>query len=373
MTIEQLDENLLREVERLQQENLYLKSKLAEQAAQQQFDQVESDKVANRLLQLLELMPAGVLLIDNTGMVAECNPAAERFLGSPLQGERWSVVISRSFAPQSDDGHEISLKNGRRVQLATCALTSEPGQLVLLTDLTETRLLQSRLSHYQRLSEMGRMMASLAHQIRTPLSAALLYLNHLGKDELTSEQRSRFSSKVRSRLNNLEQQVRDMLVFARGETKLDDQVTLQQLLSELEDLLDVPLAHHEGDFEIQNSGSDVSLQCNKETLLGALVNLVENALQAGGKAVDIVIKAEHSDRQITLLIIDNGPGMDNATQIKALEPFYTTKSHGTGLGLAVAQVVAHAHHGKFQLKSIQGEGTVVSIVLPIFVQDVTRS
>ena len=93
--------------------------------------------------------------------MAEANPAAEDFLGTPLIGQPWFEIISRSFAPRGDDGHEVSLKDGRRVSLMTRAMDSEPGQLVLLTDQTETRLLQGRVSHYQRLSEMGRMMSEI--------------------------------------------------------------------------------------------------------------------------------------------------------------------------------------------------------------------
>lgn len=359
-------ETLEQEVIRLRQENEELKNRLSSQQTQQFCEQLENDKVASRLRHLLDLMPAGVVLIDNTGKVSVCNPAAEAFLGVPLLGQPWAEIISRSFAPQSDDGHEISLKDGRRVQLTTCALTAEPGQLLVLTDLTETRLLQSRLSHYQRLSDMGRMVASLAHQIRTPLSAALLYMDHLGRDALTPEQRQRFVGKVRARLQHLEQQVRDMLLFARGETRLEDRISTRELIRELEDLLDVPLAHHEGDCELINNAEHHMIQCNRDTLQGAILNLVNNALQAGGSAVDLNIRFDAEEGQLRISVGDNGPGMDQETRNRALEPFYTTKSHGTGLGLSVAQVVAHAHHGTFTLHSEQGIGTVVALTLPAY-------
>lgn len=358
-------ESLEQEIVRLRRENEELKTRLSSQQTAQFCEQLENDRVASRLRHLLDLMPAGVVLIDNTGRVSVCNPAAEAFLGAPLKNQPWAEIISRSFAPQSDDGHEITLRDGRKVQLATCALTAEPGQLLVLTDLTETRLLQSRVSHYQRLSEMGRMVASLAHQVRTPLSAALLYMDHLGREDLSAEQRQRFVAKVRARLNHLEQQVRDMLLFARGETRLDDCIPTEALVRDLEDQLDIPLAHHEGDCEVVNAAPGRALQCNHDTLQGALMNLVNNALQAGGPTVDVSIRIDESDGHLCLSVADNGPGMDAETRDRALEPFYTTKSHGTGLGLAVAQVVAHAHHGTFKLHSEQGVGTIVSLCLPI--------
>lgn len=189
----------------------------------------DEQRAANRLRRLIDQMPSGVLVIDNRGRISECNPAARQLLGTELYQQRWIDVIERCFAPRPDDGHEVSLKNGKRVSLATRALDGEPGQLVFLSDQTQTRQLQQKVHHYQRLSEMGRMMASLAHQVRTPLAAALLYASHLTAPELSDEKRIRFAGKVKSRLTHLEQQVRDMLVFARGETRLENRVTAAEL------------------------------------------------------------------------------------------------------------------------------------------------
>lgn len=327
-------------------------------------EMAHGDLLAVRMRQLLDLLPAGVILIDNQGQVSDCNPAAEDLLGKPLLGELWMQVIQRSFAPKNDDGHEISLKDGRRVSILTRAMLDEPGQLVLLTDQTGTRLLQSRLSQYQRLSEMGRMMASLAHQIRTPLSAALLYSSHLGAESITDQQRVKFALKVKSRLLHLEHQVRDMLLFARGETKLDDRISTEQLFQLIDDVLDVPLAQFDADCELLNNAQGYWLQCNQETLIGAILNLVNNALQAAGNDQPLIIEAHTEAQNIILCVIDRGPGMDTATVASALEPFFTTKSHGTGLGLAVAQVVAKAHHGSFALFSETGKGTIAQFSLP---------
>lgn len=318
----------------------------------------------NRMRQLLELLPAGVILLDKQGRVAQANPAASELLGEPLQGESWMAVISRSFAPRSDDGHEISLKDGRRVSIVTRAMTDASGQLVLLTDQTETRKLQSRLSQYQRLSEMGRMMASLAHQIRTPLSAALLYASHLLKPELDSAQRLKFATKVKSRLGHIEQQISDMLIFARGETQLDNTLTGTELLQAIDEILDLPLAQYDADCDIANNAPDALLQCNKEVLLGAVLNIINNALQAAGKGQTLYIQLLLEDSWLLLRIIDQGPGMDAAILQQAQEPFFTTKSHGTGLGLAVARVVAKAHGGVFSLHSQSGVGTMAQFRLP---------
>ncbi|EPJ49889.1 MAG: two-component sensor [Osedax symbiont Rs2] len=319
----------------------------------------------DRLKQLLDVLPAGVIVINNLGVVDQCNPAALNLLAAPLLGCMWRDVVEMCFAPQADDGHEVSLKDGRRVSIATRALLDNKGQLVLLTNLTETRILQGRLAHAQRLSEMGKMMASLAHQIRTPLSAALLYTSNLTREELPLQQRLKFANKAKTRLLNIEQQISDMLVFARGDGTLSDLISLKQLFQELEDALDVPLAQYDADCDISINAIEIELMCNREVLIGAILNVVLNALQACDERPAIKIEAQLIGSWLVVSVIDNGPGMDAQTLSKVQEPFYTTKSHGTGLGLSVAQVVAKAHNGRFEMASQLGKGTVAGFWLPI--------
>ena len=101
------------------------------------------------------------------------------------------------------------------MKLSITPLENEPGQLIVITDLTETRQLQARVSHMQRLSSLGKMVASLAHQIRTPLSAAMLYASNLTRKGLGQEAQTQFANKLTDRLKELESQVNDMLLFAK--------------------------------------------------------------------------------------------------------------------------------------------------------------
>ncbi|WP_312726432.1 histidine kinase dimerization/phospho-acceptor domain-containing protein, partial [Stutzerimonas kunmingensis] len=192
-----------------------LKGQLAEAGELRRQELEEKERLAQRLQSVLDLLPGGVIVIDGQGVVRDANPVALELLGEPLVGHPWREVIGRCFAPRRDDGHEISLRNGRRLSIATRSLAGEPGQLVLLTDLTETRRLQDQLARHERLSSLGRMVASLAHQIRTPLSTALLYASHLEQGGLSEQQQQRFAGSLKARLHELEHQVRDMLIFAR--------------------------------------------------------------------------------------------------------------------------------------------------------------
>ena len=341
-----------------------LKGELAVVSAQRMQELAEKERLANRLQNLLDLLPGGVIVIDGQGIVGEANPAACELLGLPLQGELWRHVIARCFAPREDDGHEISLKDGRRLSIATRSLDAEPGQLVLLNDLTETRHLQDQLARHERLSSLGKMVASLAHQIRTPLSAALLYASHLTEQALPLATQQRFAGRLKERLHELEHQVRDMLVFARGELPLTDRVTPKALMQSLQaaaqtHVQDVPLRW-------QCDAHVGELLCNRDTLVGALLNLLENAIQAGDASLRLKVHLYARGNSLRLCVSDNGGGIDATVLERLGEPFFTTKTNGTGLGLTVVKAVARAHQGQLQLRSRPGRGTCALLLLPLF-------
>ncbi|MEL7401120.1 MAG: PAS domain-containing protein, partial [Pseudomonadota bacterium] len=86
---------------------------------QRMVELAEKERIADRLENLLSVLPGGVVVIDATGRISEANPAARDMLGEPLEGELWRDIIQRNFCPRADDGHEISTKDGRRYSLAT--------------------------------------------------------------------------------------------------------------------------------------------------------------------------------------------------------------------------------------------------------------
>ena len=340
-----------------------LKGELAFVSAQRMAELAEKERLANRLQNLLDLLPGGVIVIDDRGLVREANPAASELLGLPLEGELWRHVIARCFAPREDDGHEVSLKDGRRLSIATRSLDAEPGQLVLLTDLTETRRLQDQLARHERLSSLGRMVASLAHQIRTPLSAALIYASHLTEQVLPVETQQRFAGRLKERLHELEHQVRDMLVFARGELPLTDKVAPKALMQALQAAAQTHVQGVSMRWQCDAYGGLVL--CNRDTLVGALLNLIENALQAGTPQVRLKVHLYARDNTLRLCVSDSGSGIEPKVLERLGEPFFTTRATGTGLGLAVVNAVARAHQGQLLLHSRPGRGTCALLSLPL--------
>ncbi|KTS92869.1 sensor histidine kinase [Pseudomonas rhizoryzae] len=335
-------------------------------SAQRLQELAEKERLASRLQNLLDVLPAGIVVVDGGGRVRDANPVAVALLGEPLVGELWRAVIARAFAPRHDDGHEVSLRDGRRVSIATRSLDGEPGQLVLLNDLTETRHLQGELARHERLSALGRTMASLAHQIRTPLTAALLYASHLEEGGLAVAQQQRFASRLKERLHELENQVRDMLVFARGELPLADRLTPSALFAALRE----SAAPHLDGCQVrwQDDAGSGLLACNRDMLVGAALNLIHNALQAmagSGRPGQLKVHLYRRAAELRLAISDTGPGIPPAVQQRLGEPFLSTKTTGTGLGLPVALAMAKAHGGQLTVRSRLGRGTLVTFILPL--------
>lgn len=326
------------------------------------------EQLAHRLESLLSFLPGGVVVLDSTGRVSECNPAALELLGEPLQSELWREVIARSFMPRRDDGHEVSLHDGRRISIATRDLGVD-GQIILLTDQTETRRLQHELSRHERLSALGKMMSALAHQIRTPLSAAMLYAGHLCNADLPEQRRQDFAEKISGRLNHIERQVQDMLLFVKGELPLSDFLSVTELQLALEEAMEVPLMTSQSKCTWDVQCRDKYLQCNREALVGALMNLVDNGIQAVGKGARLhfsFTSAAVDDTEcLVISVTDQGPGIAPDLMPNLGDLFVTTKAQGTGLGLAVVKAVARAHRGGFDLQSEPGRGTCARMVLPL--------
>lgn len=322
------------------------------------------EEQVTRYKQVLDVMPAGVILLDTQGEVMEANPEAHRLLEIPLVGEKWYAVIQSAFAPQDDDGHEVSLRNGRKVRLAISA--SSTGQLILITDLTETRLLQSRVGDLQRLSSLGRMVASLAHQVRTPLSSAMLYASNLGAPNLPAPTRERFQTKLMDRLHDLEKQVNDMLLFAKGgDNKVVNAFSANDLITEFQPMVETAIKNNRIDYCLEVEQEDSQLMGNANAIASALSNLVINAIQIAGKEsqIDVFLRAVGNELKIS--VQDSGPGVPKDLQAKIMEPFFTTRSQGTGLGLAVVQMVCRAHKGRLELISEEGDGACFTICLPL--------
>lgn len=326
----------------------------------------EKERLANRLQQLLDALPGAVVVLDGNDVIQDFNPGAVELLGEALLGEKWIDVAKKSVSSLSSDGYYATMCDGRQVGISSRELGSEPGRILLLKDDTEIRSLQEMLNRHQRLSAMGEMVARLAHQIRTPLASAMLYVSHMSKPQCDARTQSHYADKVLIGLRQLERMVNDMLVFARGGEFTSETVSIDELLDDLRQILEPQLQQCSGHISIANNEPGKLVAGSRDMLLGALLNLATNAMQACGKGVDLKIEISSSDvDSIEIRISDNGPGINEEMQKRIFEPFFTTRSGGTGLGLAVVRAVIQGHQGEVQVRSDPDQGATFSLKLPV--------
>lgn len=365
----QVSEQLTDAYQELQQQVERLTGELAVANGELRRQLLEKEALSQRLSHLLAAMPAGVVVLDHDGVVTEVNPAAQELLGGPLTNRPWLDIAENSLV-QTVVPHEWDLvpatgRASRRVGVYSSPLDAAGGQVLLIHDMTEAYAMQRELQRHQRLSAMGEMAAGLAHQLRTPLATALLYAAHLNKAGLPEGERVRFAGKVLARLRHLEHLIQDMLLFVKGESGGQEVVKVSSLLAELQQVMEPQMAQRGLLFSVEGDGRGAAVLGSRKALTGALLNLLENAMQACPEGGSVGLKAEMgTEGQVVLTVRDSGQGIDAEVQERLFEPFYTTRADGTGLGLAIVRGVAEAHRGKVRVKSSPGCGSEFSLQLP---------
>lgn len=232
--------------------------------------------------------------------------------------------------------------------------------------LDEIQILRQQTSRAQHLSSMGEMTARLAHQIRTPLSTALLYASQLKQVHIHQQQHNCFVDRLLVGLRHLDHMVNDMLLFARGGHTQKQAVPVQVLLTQVQQTLLPQLQRTEADW-INPAAAEQLVICGQQDLLtSVLCNLVTNALQACNTGTRLEWQVSMQDGQIELALQDNGPGIPEAVQERIFEPCFTTRTSGTGLGLAVVSAVILAHNGTIELDKNYKYGARFVIRLPAF-------
>jgi two-component system sensor histidine kinase FlrB len=324
----------------------------------------EKERLADRLARLVRALPAGVVVLDGQGRVTEANPAAHALLGEPLLDTFWREVIARAFNPEFT-GPDLSLRDGRLITLQTCPLGQEPGQILLLQEVTETRRAQRAIEQTRRLTDMGRMAASLAHQIRTPLASALLYASQLDRPQITSDKRAEFAHKTVARLRDLERLVTDMLAFSRGHVGEGEWLAPAECLASAAELFREAGAARNIRLRLEPENSDLRLRANRTLLRTALQNLLHNALESVAEGGEVRLCALSAGTgALDLIVEDDGNGVPEELRTRLFEPFATGRSGGNGLGLAVVRAVARAHGGEAWYEPRQEGGSRFGIRLP---------
>jgi two-component system sensor histidine kinase FlrB len=327
----------------------------------------EKQALSERLSLLLNALPAGVVVLDSAATVSEANPVASQMLGAAIIGSDWPT-LARAKLAATDSPDEWQLA-AQRVAIAESPLDSAGGRLLLIHDITVAHDLKANLERNQRLAAMGEMAASLAHQLRTPLATALLYSSNLAQPELSDAARTRFAGKASEQLKRLERLIQDVLLFARGESIGRDVIPAASLIAEAAQIIE-PLCHEKGiRFNVGSEvGGSIIITGSRKALGGALLNLLENAVQAcegrSERGAEVRMSAVIVAWQLRVSVRDTGGGIAPEAQARIFEPFFTTRGQGTGLGLAIALGVVRAHGGTIEVSSMPGEGSEFVVLLP---------
>jgi two-component system sensor histidine kinase FlrB len=334
------------------------------QVAQLQRDLTEAhagnEHLAARMSALVKGLPGGVLVLDAQGTVFECNPAAIELLTEPVLGETLSTLLERSVSSGGSLSEHIELRSGRFVNMSRRDLAGG-GEVVLLTDVTESHLMQVFMSRQQRLLTMGELAAGLAHQIRTPLATALLYASQMALPDRTSADLRRCGEKTIDSLKQLDRLVNDMLSFAQGGASRE-LVSVSALLEQVAQWLR-PALRGGIRLTIRTQAPDLTVRANAPSLVSAILNLATNALQAATADLNLELLARRSESGGAQIVVsDNGPGIPAAIRERIFEPFFTTRTRGNGIGLSIVRSVVEAHRGSVHLaESIAGATFVIDL------------
>lgn len=321
------------------------------------------EALAERLRLLLNALPAGVIVLDGDARVSQANPAARRILGHDLVDQLWPVLVSSLLLATETP---TEWQSGTcRVAIVESPIDSTGGRIIIVHDVTTAHGLKTELARNQRLVAMGEMAASLAHQLRTPLATALLYSANLCQPELTDTARIRFAEKATAQLRRLERLIREVLLFARGERAGSGRMMVAEVLADAAQTVQPLFREKDVAYRVHCPAAQEQLVGNRKALAGALVNLLENALQACAAGGEVTLTARTGDGQLRIGVRDTGQGIAPEVQARVFEPFFTTRAQGTGLGLAIALGVARAHGGNIELDSDPGQGSEFVLLLPL--------
>ncbi len=363
----QMSEKLALSYGELENRVAQLSGELAEARSERLKQLAEKEVLASRLEGLLNALPAAIIVIAADNRITQVNAIAEQMFGENLEGQTWTQVAQNAI---HSIGDELQLKDGRWVSISTQTLQAEPGKIILITDISETRGLQDVVNRQQRLTSLGEMLASLAHQIRTPLASALLYLSNVAHPGAQQQDRIRYTEKSRECLHHLNRMVNDMLTFARGGDSSLETIELAEFIEQFQALLKPQLTEAGAQLTIENTATTAQISGNRDALLGALQNLASNALAAceenNGQQAELNLSvAINATGMLEMRFSDNGGGIEDDIRERILEPFFTTRSMGTGLGLAVVNATINSHFGSLKIHSVVGEGSCFIIQLPL--------
>jgi two-component system, NtrC family, nitrogen regulation sensor histidine kinase GlnL len=331
-------------------------------------------------------MPAGLLVVNATGIISSSNPAAEQVLGIRGLGfRRYSEALgatselTKLLADCLKTGKIFRREEVEHVPPAGdtrhLGVTISPiqrgegkisGAICLLTDLTELAALQQRMQLKENLAALGELSAGIAHEFKNALATISGYAQLI--PEASPSESADYARRIVEQTRNITHVVAEFLKYARPLEIPDERVELEEVVQRA--VAEVAQAIPQVKIELAGTFGDVA--GDEGLIRQALLNLTRNAAEAcadvdgGGHVVvrgEVIPSEEAGDQRIA--VTDNGPGIAAAALPKLFRPFFTTKTNGTGLGLAVVQKIILQHGGLVEVRNCAEGGAAFIVTLPL--------
>jgi two-component system sensor kinase FixL len=330
----------------------------------------------------------GIVVIDARGRVEAFNPAAERLFGYTAQevlGRNVNLLMPSPYREEHDTylsrykatGRARIIGIGREVQGlrkdgSTFPLHLSVGQITvqgerkftgILHDLSGRVEMEGKLREQAALAKLGEMAAVIAHEVKNPLAgirgAIQVFSNRISQEDPNS----RILKEIVSRIDSLDQMMKDLLLFARPPTPKRAAIDVVPLVTTTASLLSQDPALRRVDVEVEGAAPPVS--ADPEMLRIVFQNLLINGAHAMHGKGRIRVAVDTIDSTCRIAFIDAGPGIPSDIREKIFTPFFTTKSRGSGLGLPTAKRLVEAHNGQIAVDCPPTGGTIVIVRLPM--------
>ncbi len=338
--------------------------------------------------EIVSSLASGLLVVGLGGEVRMLNPAGRRMLRrshvEPGDGFRDLLadalpvaevveeclstarpILRRSIPLRQRDGQEMHV--GVAVSPLCDAQGSLQGAICLFTDLTAVVGLEEQLRLKDSLARLGELTAGLAHEFRNGLATIHGYARLLDPSQVSTPYAA-YVQGIRDETDALGRVVGNFLNFARPVQLTLVPVDVGALAQRSAGEIRPEIEARGGTLTV--SGEFGTIDGDEVLLHQAFVNLLRNAADAcaGVSTSPRILVEGHVDRSqnsLRLSVVDNGPGVDPALREKVFQPFFTTKGHGTGLGLALVQKIVVTHNGRITLFASNDGGAVFQLVLPL--------
>lgn len=317
---------------------------------------------------VLELLDIGVLVVDADGRIRTHNAAARRLLGMPPDGdgvrlEAVSPLMAERLRAWRERGEAaepvLDPSRGTEVMPRFTPLGREAGSpvLVAIEDTAELR----RHAQQIKLAALGRLSASIAHEIRNPLSAILQAGQLLAEDAGRDAQTTRLLDLILRHSQRIERIVTDVLTLSRRDAAREQPIALSEFLAEAARVWREARPGRSGRLHLEQVDAQLVVRFDPDHLQQILHNLWDNALAHGGRTVTVRCAAVAAAGLVRIDIADDGPGVPEALREQVFEPFFTTAHGGTGLGLFIARELCEYNRARLLLTD-SGPGAVFRIL-----------